>query len=102
MVMENQYWSKGDPWAKQSWYYAELIEHPVKFVMGRRKRVYSLEVVPQGGTKLEWCKQAEKAFETESVTKKFGAGGVLLHAWSDDDLHRYVRKIVELAGYEAK
>lgn len=89
----NAYWS--DPKAKP-WYHAELIDHPVRFVLGARKRVDHVEVVAEGGTELAWFERAREAFAAEDVTKWFGPAGVGLHAWSRTKMEDYVRRLVEL------
>lgn len=95
----NRYWPVSDPYAQQPWYTVELVEHPAMFVFGSRNRVYHVEVVPQGGTRLDWHQKAAEAFEGERVTKEINSASVMLHAWSDEKLREYVRKICEVAGY---
>jgi hypothetical protein len=102
VAIENGYWPASDPWAKQPFYEAELMDHSAKLILGRRKRVYHVQVVPQGGTKLEWYGAAAIAFEKESVTKEFSDRSVLLHAWLDDKLREYLKRLAELAGYDDK
>jgi len=55
VLLPNNYWPKTDPWSAKPWYEIELADHPAKLVVGSRKRVMSIEVYPQGGTKLEWA-----------------------------------------------
>lgn len=95
----NNYWPSSDPWAKQPWYQAFLMDHQAKFILGRRKNVYHVEVVPLDGTRLGFHVQAAKAFEAENVTKEFSSVSVMLHAWSSDKLREYVKKIAKVAGY---
>jgi hypothetical protein len=102
LTMPNGYWRPPDPWAKKPWYYAELLDHPVKILLGSRKRVLNIEFHPQGGTKLEWAQEAEEAFRGEDVTKEFSECRVLLHAWGAEKMKRYVKDIAELAGYARK
>ncbi len=99
VAVPNRYWPPGDPWSRQPWYQAELVEHAAMFVFGRRKRVCHVEVVAQGGTRFDWHGKAEETFKDEGVTKQFSDASVMLHAYTDDKLREYVRKISEVAGY---
>ena len=101
----NGYWStpeprRGDAQGLKPWYQAELLDHPAMFVLGRRKRVDHIEVVPQGGTKLAWHAEAERAFAAEDVTKHFGESSVLIHAHTREASLSYVKRLVELGGYQ--
>jgi hypothetical protein len=96
--ISNQYWPSSDPWAKQPWYYAELLDYPVKFVLGMRKRVHHVELRAQGGTELASLVAAEDVFKDEDVTKEFSPTKILLHAWSTEKMNEYVKRLVDLGG----
>lgn len=89
-VRENGY--SCDEWARP-WYYAELIDFPVRLDIGWRKRVISIELRPQGGTELEWWSAAQDVFADESSTKDFGADLVLLHAWGYEKAKDYLKRL---------
>jgi len=91
--VENGYWG---PSSKRPWYVAELLDFPVAFKLGARKRVYHVEVVAQGGTSLSFHAEAEEAFKSEDVTKHFTPSSVLLHAWGFEKMRDYVKRLVEI------
>lgn len=83
---------------ERPWYVAELLDYPVMFRLGARKRVDHVEVVAQGGVDLAWYGDAEKAFASEDVTKHFTSASVLLHAWTTEKMREYVKKLAEIGG----
>ena len=88
---------KGRPW-----YTAELLDHPVMFKLGARKRVDHVEVIAQGGTTIEWHKEAEEAFKTEDTTKHFTPSSVLLHAWTQEKVREYAKRLAEIGKLQVK
>ena len=100
--ISNEYWRAPDPWAAKPWYQIDLLEFPTKIILGARKRVLVIDVRPQGGTTLEWAKQAEVVFKDEDVTKEFSETQVLLHAWGVEKLRAYLKQLCDVAGYGAK
>lgn len=101
VTLPNGYWAGSDPWSAKPWYQIELQDHPVKIILGARKRVLVIDVRPQGGTSLEWAKKAEEAFKDETVTKEFCEQQVMLHAWGAEKLRTYLKQICDIAGYGA-
>lgn len=100
MTMPNRYWPDGDPWAKKPWYYAELMDYPVKIIIGSRKRVFNIEFHPQGNTtKFDWAPRAAEVLKDENVTKEFYDSHVLIHTYGLEKMREYVKKISEVAGY---
>lgn len=86
-----------DHWAKRHWYRFWLVNYPVQFVVGLRKRVVSIAVTPQGPSlKLDWHEKARDAFENEDVTKTFGPNEVLLHAWTREKEREYITTLCKL------
>ena len=100
--IENQYWPKVYRLAQKPWYEAELIAKPILLRLGSRKRVNSLEIVCQGGTKLENWKEVETAFAEEKVTKEFSSTGLLIHSYSNEDDLRYMKTFTELLKLDDK
>jgi hypothetical protein len=91
--IQNQYWSRDDVWGRlRPWYLVQVLDLPFKIVLGRRKRVYSLEI--SGHFSIE---QAKELFREEDVTKSFSTtedfdkAKALVHAWSDTKLVQYLR-----------
>lgn len=102
VAIPNQYWGPADVWGKNKpWYRAELIDFPVRFVLGRRKRVDSIELIPEGGTKLLGWESAKIAFDDQNVTKEFSEDRILLHAYGDD-AKDYIKKLAEACGLQYK
>lgn len=101
-TLPNGYWPKAYRDSAKPWYEAELLDHPVKLVLGTRKRVDHVELVAQGGVDLSWWEGAKEAFKTEDVTKEFSPRGVLLHAWTREKMREYVRRLVDLGGYQVQ
>ena len=80
------------------WYRAELTDHPVRLVLGCRKRVDHVEAIAEGGTKLAWWREAEAAFAAEDVTKAFSERSVLLHAWTAEKTREYIATLAKVGG----
>lgn len=97
--IENRYWRGADRWSKRHWYRAELIDHPVDFTLGSRKRVTHIEVKPIA-CQLDWWEAAAKDFATEDVTKSFGPSLIYIHAWSEEKEREYVRRFAEIGGLQ--
>lgn len=94
----NEYWRNDDFWGKQPWYRADLVEHlGVYFVIGHRKRVWSIEVKSDVKVQhpIPWWGAAKLAFDSENVTKEFGTHGILVHAWSIEKMRDYVKRLAE-------
>lgn len=92
----NGYWGDRDPYGAKPWYRFKLLDFPVWFIIGSRKRVVNIEAIPNGGD-LSWWKAAEEAFATEDVTKDFGPKRVMLHAWTEAKVKEYVKKLAWFA-----
>jgi len=103
-TIPNGYWGPTDRWGRwMPWYETDLLDHPVMFRIGRRKRVWSIEARPRDGrTLLSWWKDAQEKFSGEDVTKEFAESGVLLHAWSTEKLNDYVQRIAEVGGLQVR
>lgn len=97
--IENRYWPKGDPYSAKPWYQFDLIDFPVRFIIGSRKRVGVVQVEPieHSPTVLYWWSDAQDAFADEDVTKEFGPDRVMLHAWGQEKLREYVKKLAWFA-----
>ena len=111
----NRYWGNGDLYGAKPWYQFDLLDFPVRFIIGSRKRVVVVQVEPLGSPPvppdafekgiyapyipkiLFWWKEAEAAFADEDVTKEFGPERVMLHAWGKDKLKEYVAKLAWFA-----
>jgi hypothetical protein len=99
VVEPNGYWGQNDPWGKhRPWYSTELLDHPYRFLIGMRKRVWSIELRPQGSTKCGWHEIAKTAFSAEDVTKEFGERGVLIHAWKTTKMVDYIKLLADVGG----
>lgn len=71
---------------RRPWYETDLTEYVnVKLKFGHRKRVDVIEII---GAPIP-----SNIFENEDVTKEIGPTRVMIHAWSDDDVRRYVKEI---------
>jgi hypothetical protein len=85
------------------WYEADLLDYPVTFQVGHRKRVWSVTVRPTDGrTLLSWWKDAEREFVAEDVTKEFSDKSVLLHAWGDTKMAEYVARLAVVGGLQIR
>jgi len=89
----NQY---GGAW-NTPWYEVELLSHDddrhpigIKLIIGRRKRVDSIEIVG-----LE--KDFKDSFKDDDVTKQQTENGYLIHSYSKADAERYLAVFVEAA-----
>ena len=92
----NGYWGDRDPYGAKPWYRFKLLDFPVWFIIGSRKRVVHVEAIPNGG-ELSWYKEAEEAFADQDVTKHFNPKSVLLHAWTEAKVKEYVAKLAWFA-----
>lgn len=99
-LLPNGYWPSSYPEVEAPWYRAELIDYPAAFLLGARKRVVEVQVVPTGRAKLDWWHLAELQFADADVTKHFRPDSVLLHAWDDDKVREYVAALAKLGGYD--
>lgn len=95
-TVPNRYWGDKDPYGKKPWYRFKLLDYPVWFIIGSRKRVVNIEAIPNGGD-LSWWKAAEDVFAAEDVTKEFGPKRVMLHAWNEAKVKEYVAKLAWFA-----
>lgn len=94
-VDPNGYYLQEDPWGKyRPWYRAELLDHPYSLLVGMRKRVWSIELRGE----CLWYEAASKEFESENVTKEFSKTGVLLHAWGNENLREYIKRLAKVGG----
>ena len=90
---KNQY---GAAW-NNTWYRIDLENHSHHFIVGRRKRVWEIQVVTDDVDLIDFCVESF----TEDVTKGRRADGYYIHAWSDDKLKEYARKLYEgIIGYQ--
>lgn len=96
--IDNRYWGKISPYSNKPWYELTLLDYPVKFTIGARKRVWSIGVGRIDGGILPNM-ALEAAFKDENVTKDFCPTSMLVHAWGDADLKKYVKMIAEVCGY---
>ncbi len=93
----NRYWGDRDPYGSKPWYQFFLLDFPIVFTIGSRKRVVVIEVESTDGGELAWWKAAEDYFAPEGVTKAFGYQRVMLHAWGKEKLREYVKKLAWFA-----
>lgn len=100
--IENGYHRKGDPWAERPWYRVALLDHPVDFIIGLRKRVVNIEVHPRGDATLDWWETAQKVFAEEDVTKGFSPLRIHVHAWTEEKEREYVRWLVKAGQLQVK
>ncbi len=61
------YRGSGSP-RSRPWYLFSFGRHPVVLVIGRRKHVHAISMLPTEDTSLDWHGQAEDAFRDEKVT----------------------------------
>lgn len=103
-VLPNNYWGPNDPWGKgQPWYQVELTEFPFSFVIGMRKRVWSIDLTPvlKGAVHEGVWRRAEELFRSQDVTKHFGSEGIGLHAWGESKMIEYVGVLASLLKGDA-
>ena len=89
-AIPNQYWGNDPVFREQSWYEAELVQHPARIVYGVRKRVTSISVIAESGRALDYWADAEEAFAGEDVAKEFAPGKCLVHSWTLENDRRYI------------
>jgi len=75
------------------WYVVTFQTPGLRMTIGRRKRVFS--VTFESDDDLPFS-QIKKMFKEEDVTKEFNSQHVLLHAWSDEKLREYIKKLSEV------
>lgn len=97
----NGYHTRGR-WAERPWYRVPLIEHPVDFLIGLRKRVVNIEVHPREDATLDWWEVAQNAFAGEDVTKGFSPTRIFVHAWNEEKEREYVRWLVKAGQLQVK
>lgn len=86
----NGYW-RGDPWAARPWYRVNLLDAPGRTLrLGRRKRVYHMEIESRTGGPLDKA-LAETLFKDEDVTKAFEDEQLVIHAWTGEKAHEYLK-----------
>lgn len=96
----NEYWVR-DPWfSKRPWYRVRLLDSKRTLKLGRRKRVYSMEIEPGEG--ICSATTAEELFKTEEVTKQICASNVMIHAWSDEKAHEYLKAFAKILWLDKK
>lgn len=93
--IENRYWPKSISESKKPWYQVKLLDHPVEIVIGARKKVDSVSFLPVGDHRFDWWDRAERAFATEDVTKEFGPERILVHAWTNEKMRDYMKRIAQ-------
>lgn len=91
--IENGYWPKVYESSKKPWYRPRLMDFDVEMTVGRRKRVWEIEVKPTNKGRLVWSEKLRKLLENEDVTKGFSEERVYVHAWSDLKLVEYLKHI---------
>lgn len=84
----NQYRTRGR-WSARPWYQISLLDYPVDFIIGWRKRVVHIEVVPREG-QLDWWEKAAQAFVGVDVTKSFSPSRIYVHAWNEEKEKEYL------------
>lgn len=100
-AIENGYWPKSYRISQKPWYRAELLDHPAAFVLGARKRVDQIEIIPTEG-ELGWYGEAERAFADLRDTKHFTPHSVLLHSYTTEKTREYIKQLSMIAGYTAR
>jgi hypothetical protein len=98
------------------WYRVTLLDVPRTLKLGHRKRVYHMEIEPEGryappadDTPEAAAKRfaarartnlshATKLFEAEEVTKEVGADMVLVHAWTEEKAREYLKHFAQVLG----
>lgn len=95
LPIKNGYWSE----SVKPWYEIELLDHPARFVLGRRKSVDVVELQPtKWPFSAEEIARAEIEFQAENVTKHFQAESVLLHAHTNEKVREYVERVATVMG----
>ena len=113
--LPNEY---GGAW-NTPWYRIPLCDVPRTLKLGRRKRVYHMEIealeaelaaprdAEEGARRLvakarmDFSK-AEALFKSEDVTKEFSEHSVMIHAWDRERARQYLRKFAEILGLEPR
>lgn len=116
----------GDP--NRPWYHTDLLDHPVRIRVGWRKRVWEICVTglpcaasapeyerfvaaerlsepkhwrAQRAFPLPWSEGVAKEFTAEDakgITTDFSADQIIIHAWSNDALKDYLKRIAKIGG----
>lgn len=95
-TIENGYWDK----SIKPWYEVYLLDHPARFILGRRKNVDSIELLPMGnGFSDARVLAAAEEFKDENVTKHFNSNSILLHAWSNEKVNDYIKRLATVMGF---
>ena len=81
--IENEY---GSCW-NNPWYQITYEDIPLIFVVGYRKRVWSLHI--RGTLVPRLIQELDTQFKAEEVTKNFGQKEAYIHAWGNNDARRY-------------
>lgn len=98
-AIPNEYWCN-DPWyGQRPWYRVRLLDSRRTLKLGKRKRVYCLEIesaMPGAGFYSQ--EQAQDLFKMEDVTKTIRPDSLLIHAWSDDKAREYLKAFAQILG----
>lgn len=89
-TIPNDYMGNDPVWGGMGrpWYELELLDQPYSLIIGRRKRVWEIRLVPVN--QLKHSAQLAATFADEDVTKGFSESGAMIHAWTDGKLYEYL------------
>lgn len=94
----NEYWARDPWWSKRPWYRVRLHDAPRALKLGRRKRVYHMEIEASGAAGLYSKDLADRLFKDEDVTKSVGAEGMMVHAWGPEKAKDYMKRFAQVLG----
>ncbi len=82
------------------WYEFNFKGSPHLITIGRRKRVFHMEIEYRVGGRASSLdvELAEALFKLEDVTKEFGPRHILVHAWTDEKFLEYLRHFERILG----
>jgi len=86
----NEYWRNDPPYSDRPWYRVTLRDCRPTLKLGRRKRVYHMEIEPHDKKPLP-IEQAQELFRGENVTKGVSDSGIYIHAWTEAKALEYLK-----------
>lgn len=93
----NEYCPNTPFYGRRPWYRVALIDSRRTLKLGRRKRVYSMEIESaMPGAGLYSLEQAQELLKAEDVTKEIRPDGLLIHAWGRDKAREYVKAFAKI------
>ena len=94
----SRYWGNDPIWSKRNWCVTKALDQPIEIILGSRKRVYNIEFVTTDEAPLKAWQEAAQEFAKEEVTKAFIPKKIMLHAWGDEQLKNYLKRLSTVFG----